>query len=142
FDFVLQINKTPIVVNDSRGFFTSRVFGTFVNEGIAMLGEGVPAAAIENAALLAGMPVGPLAISDEVSLTLMTHIRDQSRKDVEAAGGEWHPHPAEAVIDALVYEYHRKGKAAGAGFYDYPQNGKKNLWPELEGRYGSAAGKQ
>jgi 3-hydroxyacyl-CoA dehydrogenase/enoyl-CoA hydratase/3-hydroxybutyryl-CoA epimerase len=132
FDYVQQIGKIPVVVNDSRGFFTSRVFGTFVNEGICMLGEGIHPSSIENAGLLAGMPVGPLAISDEVSMTLMQHIRDQSKKDTEAAGGSWNAHPAEAVIDAMVNEHGRKGKAAGAGFYDYPADGKKHLWPELE----------
>lgn len=132
FDYVQQIGKIPIVVNDSRGFFTSRVFGTFVNEGIAMLGEGIHPSSIENAGVLAGMPVGPLAISDEVSMTLMQHIRDQSRKDTEAAGKTWSAHPAEAVIDQMVGSHNRKGKAAGAGFYDYPESGKKHLWPELE----------
>ncbi|WP_372985708.1 3-hydroxyacyl-CoA dehydrogenase NAD-binding domain-containing protein [Marinobacter sp.] len=132
FDYVQQIGKIPIVVNDSRGFFTSRVFGTFVNEGIAMLGEGIHPSSIENAGLLAGMPVGPLAISDEVSMTLMQHIRDQSRKDTEATGGTWNAHPAEAIIDAMVNEHGRKGKATGAGFYEYPDKGKKYLWPELE----------
>ncbi len=131
FDFVLQINKTPIVVNDSRGFFTSRVFGTFVNEGIAMLGEGYSPASIENAAQLAGMPVGPLALCDEVSLTLITHIRDQSRKDLEAAGGQWMAHPAEKVIDQMVAEFGRQGRAAGAGFYDYPAGARKSLWSGL-----------
>jgi 3-hydroxyacyl-CoA dehydrogenase/enoyl-CoA hydratase/3-hydroxybutyryl-CoA epimerase len=132
FDYVQQIGKIPIVVNDSRGFFTSRVFGTFVNEGIAMLGEGIHPASIENAGVLAGMPVGPLAISDEVSMTLMQHIRDQSRKDTEAAGKTWNAHPAEAVIDQMVTSHNRKGKAAGAGFYEYPESGRKYLWPELE----------
>ena len=135
FDYVMQINKTPIVVNDSRGFFTSRVFGTFVNEGITLLSEGYHPASVENAALLAGMPVGPLAICDEVSLSLTQHIRDQSKKDTEAAGGTWKPHPAEAVIDTMVDQHGRKGKAAGAGFYEYPENGKKYLWPELEKQY-------
>ena len=132
FDYVQQIGKIPIVVNDSRGFFTSRVFGTFVNEGIAMLGEGIHPSSIENAGVLSGMPVGPLAISDEVSMTLMQHIRDQSKKDTEAAGQTWRAHPAEAVIDQMVGSHGRKGKAAGAGFYEYPQSGKKHLWPELE----------
>lgn len=132
FDYVQQIGKIPIVVNDSRGFFTSRVFGTFVNEGIAMLGEGIHPSSIENAGVLAGMPVGPLAISDEVSMTLMQHIRDQSRKDTEAAGRTWNAHPAEAVIDQMVDSHGRKGKATGAGFYEYPQSGKKHLWPELD----------
>ncbi|SCW94537.1 3-hydroxyacyl-CoA dehydrogenase NAD-binding domain-containing protein [Pseudomonas sp. NFACC05-1] len=135
FDFVLQINKTPIVVNDSRGFFTSRVFGTFTNEGIAMLGEGVSAPMIETEARKAGMPVGPLAISDEVSLSLMSHIRAQTSKDLHAEGKMPIEHPAFAVIDLLLNEYKRSGKAAGAGFYEYPANGQKYLWPQLKSRF-------
>ena len=136
FDFVLQIKKTPIVVNDSRGFFTSRVFGTFTNEGIAMLGEGVAAPMIETEARKAGMPVGPLAVSDEVSLSLMSHIRQQAAKDLYAEGKTPHPHPATAVIDLLVNDYKRAGKAAGAGFYEYPSGGqKKYLWPQLKSRF-------
>ncbi|WP_263143501.1 3-hydroxyacyl-CoA dehydrogenase NAD-binding domain-containing protein [Pseudomonas sp. RIT-PI-AD] len=131
FDFVQQIKKVPIVVNDSRGFFTSRVFATFIQEGIAMLGEGVGAALIENEARKAGMPVGPLAVSDEVSLSLMTHIRSQTAKDFEAEGKRPPEHPAFAVIDRMV-EQGRLGKAAGAGFYDYPANGRKQLWPGLK----------
>ncbi|QKS85386.1 3-hydroxyacyl-CoA dehydrogenase NAD-binding domain-containing protein [Pseudomonas bijieensis] len=140
FDFVLQINKTPIVVNDSRGFFTSRVFGTFTNEGIAMLGEGVSAPMIETEARKAGMPVGPLAISDEVSLSLMSHIRAQTAKDLRAEGKRPMEHPAFAVIDLLLNEYKRPGKAAGAGFYDYPANGQKYLWPLLKSRFEKAGG--
>ena len=135
FDFVLQIKKTPIVVNDSRGFFTSRVFGTFTNEGIAMLGEGVAAPMIETEARKAGMPVGPLAVSDEVSLSLMSHIRRQTAKDLQAEGKALPNHPATAVIDLLVNEYKRTGKAAGAGFYDYPAGGQKHLWPGLKTRF-------
>ena len=135
FDFVLQINKTPIVVNDSRGFFTSRVFGTFTNEGIAMLGEGVAAPMIETEARKAGMPVGPLAVSDEVSLSLMSHIRQQTVKDLQAEGKAVPTHPATAVIDLLVNEYKRMGKAAGGGFYEYPAGGQKYLWPELKRRF-------
>jgi 3-hydroxyacyl-CoA dehydrogenase/enoyl-CoA hydratase/3-hydroxybutyryl-CoA epimerase len=135
FDFVLQIKKTPIVVNDSRGFFTSRVFGTFTNEGIAMLGEGVSAPMIETEARKAGMPIGPLAISDEVSLSLMSHIRQQTAKDLQAEGKPLTEHPAFAVIDLLLNEYKRPGKAAGGGFYDYPAAGQKHLWPELKSRF-------
>lgn len=138
FDFVLQIRKTPIVVNDSRGFFTSRVFGTFTNEGIAMLGEGVCAAMIETEARKAGMPVGPLAISDEVSLSLMSHIRQQTAKDLQAEGKALVEHPAYAVIDLLLSEYKRAGKAAGGGFYEYPAGGQKQLWPELKTRFEKA----
>lgn len=140
FDFVLQIRKTPIVVNDSRGFFTSRVFGTFTNEGIAMLGEGVCAAMIETEARKAGMPVGPLAISDEVSLSLMSHIRQQTAKDLQAEGKALVEHPAYAVIDLLLSEYKRAGKAAGGGFYEYPAGGQKQLWPELKTRFEKADG--
>ena len=140
FDFVLQIKKTPIVVNDSRGFFTSRVFGTFTNEGIAMLGEGVSAPMIETEARKAGMPVGPLAISDEVSLSLMSHIRQQTAKDLQAEGKPLTEHPAFAVIDLLLNEYKRPGKAAGGGFYDYPAGGQKHLWPELKTRFEKADG--
>ncbi|OXR29765.1 3-hydroxyacyl-CoA dehydrogenase [Pseudomonas umsongensis] len=138
FDFVLQIRKTPIVVNDSRGFFTSRVFGTFTNEGIAMLGEGVCAAMIETEARKAGMPVGPLAISDEVSLSLMSHIRQQTAKDLQAEGKALVEHPAYGVIDLLLSEYKRAGKAAGGGFYEYPAGGQKQLWPELKTRFEKA----
>ncbi|MDP3976576.1 MAG: 3-hydroxyacyl-CoA dehydrogenase NAD-binding domain-containing protein [Pseudomonas sp.] len=135
FDYVMQINKTPIVVNDSRGFFTSRVFGTFTNEGIAMLGEGINAAMIETEARKAGMPVGPLAISDEVSLSLMNHIRQQTLKDLAEEGKSIAPHPAFAVIEQMLGEYKRPGKAAGAGFYEYPVGGKKHLWPQLKTRF-------
>ncbi|MBP6381359.1 MAG: enoyl-CoA hydratase/isomerase family protein [Pseudomonadales bacterium] len=135
YDFVQQIGKTPVIVNDSRGFFTSRVFGTFCQEGIAMLREGVPAATIENGALLAGFPVGPLAVSDEVSLTLMSKIRHQTIADLRAEGKEYVPHQAESVIDWML-EQNRAGKAAGKGFYEYPEGAKKHLWPELAKRYG------
>ena len=135
FDFVLQIKKTPIVVNDSRGFFTSRVFGTFTNEGITLLGEGVAAPMIETEARKAGMPIGPLAISDEVSLSLMSHIRQQTAKDLHAEGKALPEHPAFAVIDLLLNEYKRPGKAAGGGFYEYPNGGQKYLWPELKVRF-------
>ena len=130
YDFVLQISKTPIVVNDSRGFFTSRVFGTFANEGMAMLGEGVSPAAIENAAFLAGFPVGPLAVTDEVSLTLVEKIRNQTIKDLQAEGKVYQEHPADPVVDRML-EAGRAGKLAGGGFYDYPPQGKKHLWQGL-----------
>ncbi|MBW8010282.1 MAG: 3-hydroxyacyl-CoA dehydrogenase [Chloroflexi bacterium] len=135
FDYVLQINKTPIVVNDSRGFYTSRVFSTYVNEGMALLGEGQHPRAIESAGLKAGMAVGPLVVSDEVSLELMTHIRDQTRKDMQAEGKEMPSHPANKVLDVMVLELGRKGKANGAGFYDYPEDGKKHIWPGLQKQF-------
>ena len=135
FDYVLQIKKTPIVVRDTRGFYTSRTFGTYLSEGIAMLAEGVPAAFIENVARKSGMAVGPLAVCDEVTLTLPLKVRDQAAKD-----GEPMPdHPVYAVLETLT-ALGRTGKAAGAGFYDYPQDGgKKSLWPGLGERWGTAA---
>ena len=132
FDYVLQIRKTPIVVNDSRGFYTSRVFSTYVLEGQALLGEGQHPRAIEAAGLQAGMPVGPLALTDEVSLSLMRHIREQTRKDLAAEGKSLPDHPADWVLDVMTEENGRYGKAKGAGFYEYPGNGSdKYLWPEL-----------
>ncbi|MCO5231368.1 MAG: 3-hydroxyacyl-CoA dehydrogenase NAD-binding domain-containing protein [Chitinophagales bacterium] len=131
FDYVKQIKKTPIVVNDSRGFYTSRVFSTYVLEGIAMLGEGQNAQYIEHTGLQAGMPVGPLALTDEVSLSLMAHIRKQTEEDLKAEGKPLPTHPSYPVSEKLL-ELNRPGKAAGAGFYEYPKDGgKKYLWPEL-----------
>ncbi|HFQ94591.1 MAG TPA: 3-hydroxyacyl-CoA dehydrogenase [Anaerolineae bacterium] len=135
FDYVQKIRKTPIVVNDSRGFYTSRVFGTYVNEGMALLGEGQHPHAIEMAGLQAGMPVGPLAVSDEVSLSLMRHIREQTKKDLAAEGQELPDHPAYRVLDVMLAE-NRLGKAHGAGFYEYPEGGQKFLWPGLRERFG------
>jgi 3-hydroxyacyl-CoA dehydrogenase/enoyl-CoA hydratase/3-hydroxybutyryl-CoA epimerase len=138
YDLVQQIAKVPIVVNDSRGFYTSRVFGTFANEGMAMLAEGLPAAAIENAAFLCGFPVGPLAVTDEVSMTLMEKVRHQTVRDFEAQGSPYLPHPAELVVDRML-EASRPGKLAGGGFYDYPVGGKKQLWSGLPETFGGTA---
>ncbi|WP_407303483.1 3-hydroxyacyl-CoA dehydrogenase NAD-binding domain-containing protein [Acinetobacter sp.] len=131
FDFVQQIGKTPIVVNDSRGFFTSRVFGTFVQEGLRLLAEGVHPARIEMAALKAGMPVGPLAIQDEVSLTLSEHVAAETRKALQAEGKNLPRSAADEVIESMIHQFNRKGKAVGAGFYEYPADGKKHLWEGL-----------
>jgi 3-hydroxyacyl-CoA dehydrogenase/enoyl-CoA hydratase/3-hydroxybutyryl-CoA epimerase len=137
YDYVLQIGKTPIVVNDSRGFFTSRTFGTFVQEGCAMLAEGIPAAAIENAARQAGMPVGPLEVIDQTSMSLSMHVMEQTIADLKAEGKPLPPeHPGQQVIVKMVKELHRPGRAAGGGFYDYPKDGKKTLWPELARIFG------
>ena len=135
YDFVQQIGKTPIVVNDSRGFFTSRVFGTFVQEGLRLLAEGVHPAKIEMAALKAGMPVGPLAIQDEVSLTLSEHVAQEARKALQAEGKDRPMSSADEVIQTMIHQFSRKGKAAGAGFYDYPEQGKKQLWSGLSHWY-------
>lgn len=132
YDFVQQIGKTPIVVNDRRGFFTSRVFGTFIQEGMRLLAEGVHPAKIEMAALKAGMPVGPLAIQDEVSLTLSEHVANEARKALQAEGKTLAQTPVDEVLHCMIHELNRKGKAAGVGFYDYPEQGKKYLWQGLE----------
>ncbi len=129
YDVVRQIRKTPIVVNDSRGFFTSRVFGTLVMEGIAMVAEGINPLTVERAATQFGFPAPPLAMTDEVTLTLPLKIRDAAKAAGESAGA-FGDHPGMAVIEKLV-ELGRKGKAAGAGFYDYPADGPKHLWPGL-----------
>jgi 3-hydroxyacyl-CoA dehydrogenase/enoyl-CoA hydratase/3-hydroxybutyryl-CoA epimerase len=138
FDVVLQLKKTPIVVNDSRGFFTSRVIGTFINEGVAMLGEGLPAPSIEQASTQAGYPAPVLSLMDELTLTLPRKIRDESRKAVEAAGGAWVSHPAEQVIDRMVVDFDRGGRAYGKGFYDYVDGKRAGLWPGLAEHFGSA----
>ncbi len=134
FDYVLQIGKTPIVVNDSRGFYTSRVFATYVMEGIAMLAEGVHPRSIEVAGVKAGMPMPPLALQDEVSLSLSLHVSDQTRRDLEAEGKSYPTHPGEAVLRKLCAGMGRVGKKAGKGFYDY-QGKEKTLWPELTTLY-------
>ncbi|MGW3470504.1 3-hydroxyacyl-CoA dehydrogenase NAD-binding domain-containing protein [Saccharopolyspora sp. NPDC000995] len=138
FDVVQQINKTPIVVNDSRGFFTSRVIGTFVNEGVSMLAEGVYPASIEQASAQAGFPVPVLQLVDELTLTLPRKIRDETKRAVEAAGGTWTPHPAEQVLDRMVHEFDRKGRSSGSGFYDYVYDKRIGLWPGLVEHFGAA----
>ncbi|MEO8059438.1 MAG: 3-hydroxyacyl-CoA dehydrogenase family protein [Burkholderiales bacterium] len=128
-DLAEQLRKTPIVVHDSRGFFTSRTFGSFVKEGLAMLQEGVLPPLIENAARQAGMPVGPLAATDEVSLDITLKVYDQWLAD-----GVQPAHEPALSIDLtrrMVTELGRSGKLAGAGFYEYPKEGKKRLWPGL-----------
>ena len=130
-DYAAQIRKTPIVVNDSRGFFTSRVIVTFVNEALAMLGEGIHPASIEQAATQAGYPVGALQLADELSLELFLKIRNETIEGIEAAGGVYVRHPAEAIVETMV-ERGRPGRARGAGFFDYDANGRRlGLWPGL-----------
>jgi 3-hydroxyacyl-CoA dehydrogenase/enoyl-CoA hydratase/3-hydroxybutyryl-CoA epimerase len=128
-DFVARLRKTPIIVHDSPGFFTSRVFGTFVDEGMAMLAEGVEPALIENAARLAGMPVGPLAICDEVTIDLQLRVHEQAVAD--ALPDRFRRLTAIEVVRKMVYELKRIGRRGGAGFYDYPADGRKLLWPGL-----------
>jgi 3-hydroxyacyl-CoA dehydrogenase / enoyl-CoA hydratase / 3-hydroxybutyryl-CoA epimerase len=129
-DVAKQISKTPIVVNDSRGFFTSRVIGTFINEGIAMLTEGVPGPTIEQASSQAGYPAPVLQLSDELNLKLMRKIRNAAR-EAQATGSGWDAHPAEQVIDTMLDEHDRPGKLEGRGFYEYAEGKRVRLWPGL-----------
>ncbi|MEK8145775.1 3-hydroxyacyl-CoA dehydrogenase family protein [Streptomyces sp. M10(2022)] len=132
FDLVRRIKKTPIVVNDSRGFFTSRVIGHFINEGVAMVGEGVEPASVEQAAAQAGYPAKVLSLMDELTLTLPRKIRNETRRAVEEAGGSWAAHPSDTVIDRMVDEFERPGRSGGAGFYEYGEDGgRTRLWPGL-----------
>ena len=133
-DVVMQIRKTPIVVNDSRGFYTSRVIGTMVNEGLAMLGEGVHPTSVERAATQAGYPVGTLQLSDELNMELMAKI---AKASADAAGESYQAHPASAVVEQMIAEG-RPGRLRGKGFYDYDENGRRgSLWPGLKEKFPS-----
>ena len=134
FDVAVGLRKTPIVVHDSRGFFTSRVIGTFLNEGVAMLAEGIDPQTIEQASLQAGYPAPVLQLWDELTLTLPLKIRDEARA---AAGDAYVPHPAEAVLDRLVGEFGRKGRSTGGGFYEYEGGRRTRLWPGLRAELGA-----
>jgi 3-hydroxyacyl-CoA dehydrogenase / enoyl-CoA hydratase / 3-hydroxybutyryl-CoA epimerase len=137
FDVAVGLRKTPIVVNDSRGFFTSRVISTFLNEGVAMLAEGIDPQTIEQAAAQAGYPAPVLQLMDELTLTLPRRIRDEARAAVEATGQAYVPHPAEAVLDRLVEEFGRKGRSTGGGFYEYDNGRRTRLWPGLRAALGA-----
>jgi 3-hydroxyacyl-CoA dehydrogenase/enoyl-CoA hydratase/3-hydroxybutyryl-CoA epimerase len=134
FDVAVGLRKTPIVVNDSRGFFTSRVIGTFLDEGVAMLAEGIDPQTVEQASMQAGYPAPVLQLMDELTLTLTQKIRDENRT---AAGSAYVPHPAEAVVDRLVAEFGRKGRSTGAGFYDYDAGKRTRLWAGLRTELGA-----
>ncbi len=133
-DLAKQIKKTPILVNDSRGFFTSRVIGTFINEGIAMLSEGVPAPSVEQASSQAGYPAPVLQLSDELNLKLMRKIRNAAKEAVETGSNGssgWGAHPSETVIDRMLDEFDRPGRLEGRGFYEYAEGKRTGLWPGL-----------
>ncbi len=132
-DYAAQIKKTPIVVTDSRGFFTSRVIGTFINEALAMLPEGVPPAMIEQATTQAGYPVGALQLTDELNMELMAKIRNEGR---DAAGASYAAHPGEAVFDKML-ELGRPGRLRGAGFFDYDGGKRTGLWSGLASAFPS-----
>jgi 3-hydroxyacyl-CoA dehydrogenase/enoyl-CoA hydratase/3-hydroxybutyryl-CoA epimerase len=127
-DYVRAIRKTPIVVNDSRGFYTSRVVGTYLREGHLMLMEGMPAALIENAGRMAGMPVGPLSLNDEVAVDLAWKILKATEADL---GPQAVDPRQKTLLEEMVEKRGRLGRKNGKGFYDYPQTGPKRLWPGL-----------
>ncbi|MCP1336186.1 3-hydroxyacyl-CoA dehydrogenase NAD-binding domain-containing protein [Futiania mangrovi] len=127
-DYVRQIRKTPIVVNDSRGFYTSRVFSTYVREGQIALAEGVTPALIENAGRMTGMPRGPLELTDDVALDLAHKVQKATRA---ALGEAYQVTPADALIEEMVETHQRFGRKNARGFYEYPEGGKKRLWPDL-----------
>jgi 3-hydroxyacyl-CoA dehydrogenase/enoyl-CoA hydratase/3-hydroxybutyryl-CoA epimerase len=135
-DFCAILRKTPIVVHDSRGFFTTRVFGSYCQEGQAMLLEGVAPALIENASRMAGMPVGPLAVTDEVSLQLQHHVARQAAADL---GDRYEASVAEPVLRRMVEELKRFGRKSGGGFYDYPPDRPKHLWAGLAQEFPACA---
>jgi 3-hydroxyacyl-CoA dehydrogenase/enoyl-CoA hydratase/3-hydroxybutyryl-CoA epimerase len=136
-DVAKLIKKTPIVVNDSRGFFTSRVIGTFINEGIAMLLEGVPGPTIEQASSQAGYPAPVLQLSDELNMKLMRKIRVASREAAEASSSGWDTHPSEQIIDRMLDEFDRPGKLEGRGFYEYVDGKRTRLWTGLRDAFPS-----
>ncbi|MTE16715.1 3-hydroxyacyl-CoA dehydrogenase NAD-binding domain-containing protein [Nocardia aurantiaca] len=140
FDFTQQIGKVPIVVNDSRGFFTSRVIMTFLDEAVAAVGEGVDPAIIEQAGAQAGYPAPPLQLLDELTLTLPRKIRHEKRIALEAAGGAWTAHGSEAVADKMIDEFARPGRSSGRGFYDYDKAGKRlGLWSGLRDAFAAGS---
>ena len=130
-DVAALLGKTPIVVNDSRGFFTSRVISTFIDEALAMVLEGVPAQSVEQASLQAGYPAPVLQLTDELSIELMRKIRRQYQAAAAADGIAWEPVPAERLVDEMLDRHGRAGRAAGAGFYDYADGKRAGLWPGL-----------
>ena len=130
-DVAKLLRKTPIVVNDSRGFFTSRVIGTFINEGISMLAEGIPASTIEQASSQAGYPAPVLQLSDELNMKLMRRIRNAAKEATEQRASGWDSHPSEQVIDRMLDEFDRPGRLEGRGFYEYADGKRTGLWPGL-----------
>ena len=131
FDYVLQLNKIPIVVNDKRGFYTSRVFERYVKEGFSLLMEGVNPQNIEFAGMQAGFPVGPLSVADEIGISLLDSIRIQEKVHLETEGKQYLKGPWDEVIDIMIKKLNRTGRASRSGFYDYPKDSKKKLWPGL-----------
>ena len=132
FEYVQKIKKIPIVVNDSPGFYTTRVFERYTNEGLAMIHEGQTAESIETSAIKAGYPVGPLAVIDEININLIDHIRKQKWNVNEKKGYKMTNSSWDKVIDLMIEKLNRTGRSGVGGFYEYPENGKKFLWTDIE----------
>jgi 3-hydroxyacyl-CoA dehydrogenase/enoyl-CoA hydratase/3-hydroxybutyryl-CoA epimerase len=137
FDLGRALGLTAIVVNDGRGFFTSRVITQYIDEAIAMVGEGVPIATIDRAGTQAGYPAGPLQLIDETSLTLPRKVRQEARRAADTAGVAWAEHPAERVMNQVIDEFGREGRRAGAGFYEYVDGKRTRPWPGFAEHYGT-----
>lgn len=135
FDLAQQLGKTPIVVNDGPGFFTTRVISQTVSQGAEMLEEGVNPVLIESAARDNGSPVGPLAAIDEISQETAYKNGLQAKADAQAQGKAWEDNAASRILDKMVNEFGRRGKVHGGGYYDYPEGGKKRIWPGLKATY-------
>jgi 3-hydroxyacyl-CoA dehydrogenase/enoyl-CoA hydratase/3-hydroxybutyryl-CoA epimerase len=131
-----MIKKTPIVVKDTRGFYTNRVVPPYLNEAMLLVAEGVKPVLIENAAKSLGMPVGPLALTDETSLELGLRIMNSTKKEL---GKDYKPSGVEDLLVKMVEGLGRKGRKSGGGFYEYPADGKKYLWPGLSEHFPLAA---
>ena len=138
FDFTKQIKKTPIVVNDSLGFFTSRTFGTYLDEGVRLLVEGMKPLRIDNLGKAVGMPVGPLTVYDEVSLEL-SRKASQTWKEMGLSVGDDDRSITAGVVETMVGDYGRGGRYHGGGFYEYGADGSKEVWSGLAELYGATA---
>jgi len=140
YDFVQQIKKTPIVVADGRGFYTSRVFGAFCDEGIRLLEEGVDPVLIENVARQSGMPVGPLAVMDEVEISLMAKVSVTNKHLDELLGEDFSAvHSRMNALAEVMVREGRSGRASGRGFYDYAADGSKVIAPLWRERFGRSS---
>lgn len=127
YNYVLSLKKTPIIVNDGRGFYTTRVFERYTCEGMALLEEGVSPKRIEEIGKKAGYPIGPLAILDEITISLAYHIREQVRDPLSSKSEPW-----DKVMEIMISDLNRTGKSKNGGFYEYPKDAKKYLWPQLK----------
>jgi 3-hydroxyacyl-CoA dehydrogenase/enoyl-CoA hydratase/3-hydroxybutyryl-CoA epimerase len=127
YNYVLSLKKTPIIVNDGRGFYTTRVFERYTCEGMALLEEGVSPKRIEEIGKKAGYPIGPLAILDEITISLAYHIREQVREPLSSKSEPW-----DKVMEIMISDLNRTGKSNNGGFYEYPKDAKKYLWPQLK----------